>query len=71
MTKRNPNVRNIELRMFDDYDKKEGRLWKCMSVAFLKETADEDLKTFKKMKGYDVKMIKRGDLHLIVAAEKE
>ena len=66
---RNLNVRNIELRRFDDIDK-EGSFWRCMSVAFLKETADKDFKLFKKMKGHDVKLIKKGDLYLIVAAEK-
>lgn len=69
MPRRNPNVRNIELRRFDDIDK-AGRFWKCMGAAFLKETADEDLKFFKKMKGHDVKLVKKGDLYLIVAAEK-
>lgn len=69
MTERNPNVRNIELRRFDDIDK-EGRFWKGMSVAFLKETADKELKRYQKMKNHDVKIIKRGDLYLIVAAEK-
>jgi hypothetical protein len=70
MTKeRNPNVRNIELRRFDDIDK-EGRFWRCMSVSFLKETAYNDLKLYKKMKGHDVKIIKKGDLYLKMAAEK-
>jgi hypothetical protein len=69
MTERTPNIRNIELRRFDDIDK-EGRFWKCMSISFLKETADHDLKSFKKMKNHDVKIIKRGDLYLVVAAEK-
>jgi hypothetical protein len=69
IAERNPNVRNIELRRFDDIDK-AGRFWKCMSVAFLKETIDKDLKQFKRMKNHDVKLIKKGDLYLIVAAEK-
>jgi hypothetical protein len=69
MAARNPNIRNIELRRFDDIDK-EGRFWKCMGVAFLKETAENEFKQFKKMKNHDVKLIKKGDLYLIVAAEK-
>lgn len=69
MAERNPNVRNIELRRFDDIDK-EGRFWKCMSAAFLKETADKDLQRHKKMNNHDVKIIKRGDLYLVIAAEK-
>jgi hypothetical protein len=70
MTERNPNVRSIELRRFDDIDR-EGRFWKCMSASFSKGTADKDLKHFKKMKGYyDIKIEKRGDIYLILAAEK-
>jgi hypothetical protein len=69
MPERNPNVRNIELRRFDDIDNK-GRFWKCMSASFLKETATKDLNSFKKMKNHDVKMVKNGDLYLIIAAEK-
>lgn len=66
---RNPNVRDIELRRFDDIDK-EGRFWRCMSVAYLKETIDKDLKVFKKMKNHDVKLVQKGSLYLIIAAEK-
>lgn len=69
MTERNPNVRNIELRRFDDIDKK-GRFWRCMSVSFLKETADKDLKQFKKMKNHDVKLVKKGLLYMVIVAEK-
>jgi hypothetical protein len=69
MTGRNPNVRNIELRRFDDIDK-DGRFWKCMSVGFLKESIDAELKDFKKMKNHDVKIDKKGSLYLIIAAEK-
>lgn len=69
MTERNPNVRNIELRRFDDIDK-EGRFWRCMSVSFLKETADKDLKQFKKIKNHDVKLVKKGELYMVIVAEK-